>query len=368
MPWKVIGIDADRQFWMKDALEESWQAIRDRYLNQGVPLDEVEGLKLTINQKHHARLFVQGKARDQANTDFFLQPILCRIDDQAYTFLQSGPIRTGLVNYSAQSTFPIQGLLDRDQDVTKNQINNAINKWPELQRSPRKSPLKLKLALKRSSNDSNLGADHCLNVAFSQKLFAQHPIQQFVGTENTSFIKKIMMPQQRLSRANRTIHLDWRKLDDRWQAYGEISESVFGNWIGEAVTWNIKRPLQELVTAEKLIAQLALEAQALDPESSPRVASIYGAWAYLDKGRAWGLKVNDRVYIESGDKRVKGHVVGFFGPRKGLRSTLGYPIHEGAIVFVRTGQKAIRIGDALTFDPTRYPAPWPPVPTPIDRP
>ena len=44
------------------------------------------------------------------------------------------------------------------------------------------------------------------------------------------------------------------------------------------------------------------------------VIKVYGAWAYLDKGRAWGLEMNDRLWFEKDGRMVKGHVVAYFGP------------------------------------------------------
>ena len=95
------------------------------------------------------------------------------------------------------------------------------------------------------------------------------------------------------------------------------------------------------------------------------VVATYGAWAYLDRGRAWGLEMNDRLWMERDGQAIKGHVVKFFGPELKLRSPRGFWITEGAIVFIRTGQKEVKVGDVLRYDPTEFPTPWPPEPTPL---
>jgi len=95
------------------------------------------------------------------------------------------------------------------------------------------------------------------------------------------------------------------------------------------------------------------------------VIKVYGAWAYLDKGRAWGLEMSDRLWFERDGRLVKGHVVGYFGSGLRLRSPRGRKVTEGAIVYIRTGQHSVHIGDTFNFDPTVFPAPWPPVKTPI---
>jgi hypothetical protein len=71
--------------------------------------------------------------------------------------------------------------------------------------------------------------------------------------------------------------------------------------------------------------------------------------------------MNDRLYLDDGQRLIKGHVVGFYGSGLGLTSPRGFPIHEGAILFIRTGQKKVKLGDGFRFDPTQYPTPWPPV-------
>ena len=110
-----------------------------------------------------------------------------------------------------------------------------------------------------------------------------------------------------LTRANRALHIDWLYQETNLIAYAELSESVFGHEIYKGQAWPIKAPYsQNIILPEDIITLLEKEETSLDQQAAPRVASIYGAWAYLDKGRAWGLKVNDRVYIETAEKKVKG--------------------------------------------------------------
>ena len=44
--------------------------------------------------------------------------------------------------------------------------------------------------------------------------------------------------------------------------------------------------------------RLAIMEQVLSEEEPPMVIKVYGAWAYLDKGRAWGLEMNDQLWFE----------------------------------------------------------------------
>ena len=53
---------------------------------------------------------------------------------------------------------------------------------------------------------------------------------------------------------------------------------------------------------------------------------------------------------------VKGHVVGYFGPEMKLKSPRGYDIHEGAIIFIRSGQKVVKEGDVFSYDQKKVPS------------
>jgi hypothetical protein len=77
--------------------------------------------------------------------------------------------------------------------------------------------------------------------------------------------------------------------------------------------------------------------------------------------------MNDRLVAGSGADEIKGHVVRFFGPEENLKSPRGFPIHEGAILYIRKNQKAPKIGTEFRMDPRTFPTPWPP-PSPAAKP
>lgn len=118
----------------------------------------------------------------------------------------------------------------------------------------------------------------------------------------------------------------------------------------------------EISYPEDLNRQIEVRNQALSSQSLPQVAHIYGAWAYLDKGRAWGLQLGDRLVVQSSQGAIKGHIVRYFGVQEKIKSVQGYLIEEGAIMYVRKGQRKIQLGDRLDYDRRSYPTPWPPKP------
>lgn len=363
MPWMSPGMDRHTTATMN--LEAASQVLAERYLEGNQLLQEtLDTSKLSLNQLQHSRSYRTGKAKGPLAAGSFIQPILCKINKRIWFILQSGDLKTGLIGQTQGQ--PLS--LDPQQQGDPQQLIATIRRGADLSNPAPSSALKIRLALKRGSNNSTVGQNHCLNLVLSQNLGKRYRMQQVVGTEHTKFLQQVLDIQTQLQRHNRTLHMDWQQKQDGWQVQGDISESVYGQKIYPSIKWQ-QAPLLGndlgLTVPDDLQTNLEAEELALNPNEAPRVASIYGAWAYMDKGRAWGLQMKDRVYIDTGDRRVKGHVVGYFGTQKGLRSPLGYPISEGAIVFIRTGQKQVRIGDPLRFDPTEFPAPWPPTRTPL---
>ncbi len=144
------------------------------------------------------------------------------------------------------------------------------------------------------------------------------------------------------------------------------TDAVFGktlpwSWT-ETLTINARPETKEieLTFSDRLTKELAIEGQALKRQDLPQTAKIRGAWAYVDKGRAWGLQMNDRLVDAGNPSLIKGHVVGYFGPELKLMSPRGWPIHEGAIVFIRKGQNNVKPGTTFTYDTMKVPSPWPP--------
>ena len=173
---------------------------------------------------------------------YFLAAILCRIDESAVVGLQVGYIETGIVQFMPLNKHSLQNFLERQENF-QGQINASIESWPDLELAPAKSPLKLKLGLRRGSINSNIGGNHCQNVLLSKNLIAKHQVQQVLGTESTNFIRNIIFQRKGLQRANRTLHVDWRQDGKSWFAHTELSEGVFGNPIYQGYHGNSPSPL-----------------------------------------------------------------------------------------------------------------------------
>jgi hypothetical protein len=144
------------------------------------------------------------------------------------------------------------------------------------------------------------------------------------------------------------------------------ADAVFG----QTLPWSWTEPMtiaaksdgtMDIAISDRLKKELTTELQGLNRSELPQIAKIKGAWAYVDKGRAWGLQMNDRLVGSEIPGAIKGHVVSYYGPELNLKSPRGWPIHEGAIIYIRKGQKNLKIGQTFTYDSMKVPTQWPPV-------
>ena len=69
--------------------------------------------------------------------------------------------------------------------------------------------------------------------------------------------------------------------------------------------------------------------------------------------------MNDRLVVADDSQVVKGHIVGYYGPELSLKSPKGWPISEGAIMYVRKGQRESKLGQEFKYDKMTVPTPWP---------
>ena len=253
--------------------------------------------------------------------------------------------------------------------------------------------MQLGLSLTHNRTRLDRGSAHCLNLLLAEQLTRDgFSVTMPVADELMQTLQFVIPTQSKRRRPTRRAVLSWQDPDpsvakgsktqpnqkDSLNLDLQISqaESVFGQTLPEVITQRVKvrftpagRVNMELPPAFKDF--LEKESAALSLQDLPVVSKIYGAWAYLDKGRAWGLKMSDRMVLRnfdageaasSGGAKIKGHVVGFFGAASKIRSPKGYLIHEGAILYIRYGLDQLTLGDRFDFDPRNFPTKWPPEP------
>lgn len=386
-PWEMPGLSYDFRGRHRDELRQSWDLLRDLYLPMPVSLYQFgrnNARNFTLNQKRRSEGFAVSTQHHLANIDHstYLQPILCPIQERLYLILLVGHYDSGAVLQLISQSLPINTRLPAEVYPTEVWTSAVRQLWEELQRQPPQAPgtqddvMKLGLSLLRGAMDQQLGTALCPQLLAAEALLAQLPIRLEIDQLNLVHARDTLGPAHPLSRANRMLGLAWpdhlspaRPNDDNdFEVQASFSEAVFARTIDRRQSYRFSWTAGgKLRPDPDLISKLHLEQQKLRKDEWPMVAKIFGAWAYVDRGRAWGLEMNDRLITFGEEQPIKGHVVKYFGPEMGIRSPRGFLITEGAIVFIRTGQRRVKVGDVFQFDPTSFPADWPPAPTPADH-
>jgi hypothetical protein len=303
-------------------------------------------------------------------------------------------LKDGTMPLTAVTRSPKKPLLQANAG-TESKLTAVINQlWSQQQQqleSKKTSlvPAQFDLAIGVSEINGSDRSDEVDRILLSSIMLEQCCSQfariNAIGTEQLMALQSAFGLKDTLRRPNRQLTVSWiypqqnikspslKILPIHLQLSIRSSDAVFAKtlpWqINEKVVIDVKKPddpqqqgPEQIVVAitKQLPEKLSIEFASLKRSEAPTIAKIYGAWAYLDKGRAWGLRMNDRLVIADGTDTVKGHIVGYFGPEAGLKSPRGYPIHEGAIMFVRKGQAKTALGQEMTYDKMLVPTKWPP--------
>ncbi|NRA63820.1 MAG: hypothetical protein HRU19_05020 [Pseudobacteriovorax sp.] len=357
-PWITSGLDYDEIRLMKETLSRLQQQVATKYLNKWQTLEALSKKKnktLTMNQLRKAKNILTGAS----NSSMYYQPILCSTG-KSYFFGLNAVGEDGLMRSLVMNQVKVQIKKDHIEQI-ESALKKFIDSWEQpIQPSDQSSSLKLGLTLKRGSLSHDQGELNCMNLRLAESLHTSYRISTSTGLEQIKFIQGIVGSRQSLSRVNRSLNTVWSYKDSKWNAKVSLSESIFGNKIGPDYTWSMSGDEPRLPLDQGLNTVLTNENAMLSEQTNPEVVKILGAWAYLSKGRAWGLELNDRLVSSSAPDAIKGHIVGFFGPKKNLRTTTGQPVHEGAILYIRKGARKIRMGETWIFDQKTYPTPWPP--------
>jgi len=377
MPWQLIGLDAEFTLRHREQMQKMHRTLQEAWIKNARPLDQMAQeaqVNLSLNEQRLAHSIMAGATRATLTEAHHLQPVICPVGDSL--LFSIALISTGKVQLLAAE----QILVPRKaweqwlkpgpkptmpEGAWQEALQNLLNEAGQARESARDNPFKLRLGLLRGSHDGRKGSHLCLNMLTAHALAPTFTVLPLVGERETFHLRRVWDIQEPMLRTTRELVLDWgmQPRGPQFQAVARWSEAVLGSSIDSQlqVRTTIDISQEKLQLPNDLIQVLQKEEQSIKTDDGPQVAKIYGAWAYLDRGRAWGLDMSDRLYFDDGQRLIKGHVVGFYGSGLGLKSPRGFPIHEGAILFIRTGQKKVKIGDIFRFDPTQFPTAWPPI-------
>lgn len=255
-------------------------------------------------------------------------------------------------------------VLERDDDFNLDVVQRLVKELHNHVKKDRNHHLKVNLFSMSEENTPQQEA-LCLKFLLSMSLLNEVRVVYHRGKEKHRALELIGGVNWVKLKSNRSWSyapesIQWendQKL--KIQVRGHWTESVFGEKIRakqvEQVKWDLAVDGKlDLVLPDKLQAWLQSEDEALSGDM-PKVVYQDRAWLYLDKGRAWGLKMKDRLSFLQG--QIKGHVVGFYGPRAKVTSR-NRLVSEGAIVYIRKGQHLVKEGQVMKWDVVDYPTAW----------
>jgi len=384
-PWEMPGMSHDFRSQHRDELHQSWDMLKNLYLPLPKSLHQFgrdNARDFTLNQQRKSEMIAVSVRHNLAsiNESIYLQPVLCPLQDRMLLIFLVGRFDNGellqilsepiLANPRSPSV-KIPG--DAFQAASQ-RLWERLSTTPPARYEPANHYFKLGLGLLKGGPDQVAGSFLCPTLLAAEALLPITPIHLNIGSEHLVHIRDILGATSKLLRANHMLSLDWPSNIYPGRAFipspfvvgSQFSEAVFAKTIQTRRDYQFNwTPDQQLRPDPKLLRLIQDQQRKLRVDEWPMVVGTYGAWAYVDRGRAWGLEMGDRLWIERDGQTIKGHVVKFYGPELKLNSPRGFPISEGAIVFIRTGQRKVKEGDIFRFDPTEFPTPWPPESTPL---
>ncbi len=375
LPWQTSSIDARVRSAARTNLQESAKALANAIGAQKTSRDP----KATHNLNVETRDFFFSEQRSSSPNPIAWIPTWCSIATANVIVIQAVDLQTGFVLKSVHA--------HTARELT---ANRAVKDWTWLNRLTAELSDELRsISPPSSANSQSRFAVHtllettrkdsfdasCLNLLAIEEISSSRTLVATDALEDLHLARRRLNINVPFKRFNRTLQLGWfleqkpiTQADAdkplKLELMTQTSEGVFGTRSQPDLLKNIDLDLRstklQLGVLPLIEPLLKAEDVSLRKDERPQISRIYGAWAYVDRGRAWGLRMNDRLELSDASGTVKGHVVGFYGSAMNIKSPRGFPVAEGAIVFIRKGQKEIKIGQELMFDQTKYPTSWPP--------
>ena len=387
--WRLFGVDPDMARQMRGRLNQSRNILIKKWADGG----SLEGF---ANKSPHkvppllkqfaATLAVSADSKPAAvGASVVYEPVLCRLGDRYVIHLGAADTVLGTLRTAAHTSIDSKQFEAdvRDPNRTKNieeimtSLAARINVTGD-GKTQDNSALHIGMALAKEPTRRDEGSAFCALVLLGQNLAEQKfTVVRPWGSETLGKIRNSLGLPSTLRRPTRTLVFLWDlprttakpQNPMKLKATINIAESVLGQplpkipetvWSGQIAT---DGQISLTAANTSMLDFLTREQNALSLAEAPQVAKINRAWVYLDKGRAYGLEVDDRLVIGGGpvnyNAAIKGHVVGFFGPDKKITSPRGFPVNEGAIVYIRKGQGETKVGQTFVYDETVFPTNYP---------
>lgn len=389
LPWKTFNIPREIHDLHKEDFIKARDMLSRRFIQNPGPLSDSseEALspdRLPRNLERQLRTLIIGKPLTTIplKVAATIQPVLCSLGDQVLTFLaishSSREILIG-AGHHLTSWQELQKALRQKQPgiILRESLKIAADRaQSQIRDESGNDALKISLRSGGEITPYTQPSAECLNLLIAEKLLKQqYTVLYDHGREYMTAIRNYLGITQQPERSTRILNLAWSfppesgnsplRFPIKPRVRIRLAESVFAYTIrqlGEKA-WEFRKAASGEVlsdSGEDLFRMLEQEKKNLIYKQYPTIVKTDRGWVYTDRGRAWGLRMKDRMIVQGSNGRIKGHVVRFFGPELQLKNQAGEIISEGAILFIRKGQKQVRVGQVLDYDQTSYPTPWPP--------
>ncbi len=371
MPWVTYGIEVELSAKARANLKALSAQIAKPWSNNPQPLTPSANLQRGNNFKRHSSKFLKGTMNPGINYDIAIQPIWCQVSGIQVIALQAIDLRNRRIVASTHRAVRDKKRIKKpNNQMILPVTNELLQKTRKIVQANNRQPLKVDLKLTNRSVRSR-GSYQCLNSVISENLAEDFNLDTSVGNQSLVHLGHHLNLPALAPRPTRIIRLEWKQLKalngntgNNLKLTAWWDEGILGTKFLKAKPKDISLQINNnrlvVVGIKNITNQLQDEANNLKAESIPTVVKTYGAWAYLDQGRSWGLRMNDRLVNQQNPSGVKGHVVGFYGAGLKLKSPKGTPVHEGAIVYIRKGQSQLKVGQTFTYDQQTFPTNWPP--------
>jgi len=394
--WRLFGVDPDLARQLRKRLASSRTVLIKKWAQENLASKNLA--TFADNSPHKtpplltrfaSEVAVSANSKPAAvGASIVYEPVLCRLADRYLVHLGAADAVLGTFRGSVHTSFDARSFEWEARDPAReSNLDDAVTALANRITIPGdgkpldNSALHVGMALAKEHTRRDEGSAMCALTLMAQTLIDQQfTVVRPWGNETLGKIRNTLGLPANLRRPTRTLVFRWslpRTPKSRQTRLNpmpltadiQVAESVLGQplpnipetgWPGQ-VGANGQITLTSSNNA--MMDFLRQERAALSLAEAPQVAKINRAWVYLDKGRAYGLEMDDRLVINDGPPnygaRVKGHVVGFFGPEKKIVSPRGFPVNEGAIVFIRKGQGETKIGQTFVYDETVFPTTYP---------
>ena len=386
MPWRLIGIDAEVAAAARTALTATAKTLATSWLTTAQTFTAtLQRTKPTLNNRRITDQISAGQPQNSTGAPALtLEPSWCSLmnrylffvtvtDTPLNTVLGSAHVAIGrdewkkLRGAGAQTAY-----LNSKMPALATQALTAAAGGSK----PATNAMHVALALGKEVSRQNEGSSLCLNQLLEETLGPRYTVARALGQDHLALVRDLLGQPPALRRPTRTLILNWThasaaafkpQVPVNFTLTASLAETVYGKHIPVEYKgdWTCQDSRNNSINCggsgeAALTKLLDDESKALQLSDWPQVARRDRAWVYLDRGRAWGLKMNDRMVAEIDGQQVKGHVVHFFGPEAKLKSPRGFAINEGAVLYIRLNQKLPTLGTTFRFDPRTFPTKYPP--------